>query len=199
MENYSDLTVEVKNNIAKSLGSNIKEHLVKLKEYSYFTTSTEFIVLDGDKIITKSIKTGSFIQSIPGYKNLKPNVTKDDIELWGEASFIVNNSRMSIMNDGSEKPLIFPMKYSPDDSIVRSYNKKIISKYVQKNELTLGKQGSKMIDKMLPGIAGVNKNDVYNKVNHILKDVTDPSDINSIMRAVNSSNKVSGPKRRFIK
>lgn len=198
MEKYSDLTVEVKNNIAKSLGSNIKEHLGKLKEYSYFTTSTEFIVLDGDKIITKSIKTGSFIQSIPGYKNLKPNVTKDDVELWGEASFIVNNSRMSIMNDGSEKPLIFPMKYSPDDSIVRSYNKKILSKYVQKNELTLGKQGSKMIDKMLPGIAGVNKNDVYNKVNHILKDVADPNDINSIMRAVNSS-KLGGPKRRFIK
>lgn len=198
METYSDLTVEVKNSIAKSLGSNLKQHLSKLKEYSYFTSDTEFIVLDGDKIVTKSIKTASFIQSIPSYKNLKPNVTKDDVELWGEASFIVNNSRMSIMNDDTEKTTVFPMKYSPDDSIVRSYNRKILAKYCPKNELTLGKQGGKMIDKMLPGIAGVNKNDVYNKINHILKDVADPNDINSIIKAVNSS-KLGGNKRRFIK
>lgn len=197
MESYSDLTVEVKNNIAKSLGNNIKEHLSKLKEYKYYTDGSEFIVIEGDKIITKQVKTASFIQSIPGYQSLKPNVLRDDVELWGEASFIVNNSRLTLMND-SEKPTIFPMKYTSDDSIVRSYNKKILNKYANKNELNLGKQGGKMIDKMLPGIAGVNKNDVYNKVNHILKDITDPNDINSIMRAVNSS-KLGGPKRRFIK
>lgn len=198
METYNDLSVEVKNNIAKSLASNIKEHLTKLKDYSYYTEGNEFIVLDGDKIITKNIRTASFIQSIPGYKNLKPNVTRDDVELWGEASFIVNNSRMSLMND-SEKPFVFPMKYSSDDSIVRTYNKKMLNKYSHKNELTLGKEGGKLIDKMLPGIAGVNKNDVYNKVNHILKDISNPNDINSIIKAVNSNSKVGGIKRRFIK
>lgn len=198
METYSDLTVEVKNNIAKALGSNLKEHLGKLKDYTYFTSDTEFIVLDGYKIVAKNIKTASFIQSIPVYMKLKPNVARDDVELWGEASFIVNNSKMSLMND-TEKPLVFPMKFSPDDSIVRSYNKKMLAKYSRKSELGLGKEGGKLIDKMLPGIAGVNKNDVYNKVNHILKDIANPNDINSIIKAVNSSKLSGGMKKRYIK
>lgn len=197
METYSNLTVEIKNSIAQSLGSKLKDHLSKLKEYSYFTTSTEFIVLDGEKIITKSIKTGSFIQSIPNYTTLKPSVVKEDIELWGEASFIIDVSRLIMMYEGTERPTIFPMKYTSNDSNVRGHNKKILDKYCPKSELTLGKQGGKIIDKMIPNVGGINKKDVYNKVNHILKDVANPTDINSIIRAVNSGK--LGPKKRFIK
>lgn len=194
MESYSDLTVDKKNNIAKFFDKNLKTHIPKLKDYQYFMNNTgELVILDGTKIIGKNIKTTSFIQSIPVYKTLQPTVTKDDLELWSEASFIVNNAKMAILNeDVKGKDPIFPLKYSDDDSFVRSYNKKILRKYCRKDTgFTLGKQGNKIIDSMLPGIGGVNKNEVYNKVNHILKGITDPTDINAIMKAAKS--------KRFIK
>jgi hypothetical protein len=194
MESYSDLTVDKKNHIAKFFDKNLKNHIPKLKDYQYFMNSSgELIILDGTKIIGKNIKTTSFIQSIPSYERLQPTVTKDDLELWSEASFIVNNTKMSILNeDLKTNDPIFPLKYSDDDSFVRSYNKKILRKYCRKDTgFTLGKQGNKIIDSMIPGIGGVNKNEVYNKVNHILKGITDPTDINAIMKAAKS--------KRFIK
>jgi len=194
MQNYSDISVELRNSIAKSLGSNLKNHLSHMKDYLYYTDGQEFIVLDGTKIIAKNVKTSTFVQSIPDYKKLQPNVVKDDVETWGNAGFIVNGVKIGLVNEDSDTTSIFPMKYTEDDRIIRSYNKKMLTQYSRK-EISLGNAGHKMVDKMLPGIASVKKQEVYQKINQLLKTTENPTDINSMIKSLQAG-KV---KKRYIR